>query len=57
MSEIKKDGHHCEVEEEYMGAVFDCYELEDGTLHVGNGEYGSQVSFCPFCGFEAKVKL
>ena len=34
-----------------------CREYEDGTLWVDNGEYGSQVNFCPVCGYEAKVKI
>lgn len=38
----------------YGEAVTSCYELEDGSLWVGNGEYGSRVNFCPFCGFKAK---
>ena len=37
-------------------AVDDCVERDDGSLWVSNGEYGSRVNFCPFCGFEAKVK-
>jgi len=35
-----------------------CFESVDGRLFVFNGEYGTcQVNFCPFCGFEAKVKI
>lgn len=32
-----------------------CYEHENGELWVGNSEYESQVSFCPYCGFKARV--
>ncbi len=39
------------------GAIGKCTEYADGTLWVDNGEYGSQVNFCPFCGYEAKVKI
>jgi hypothetical protein len=35
-----------------------CFESIDGRLFVFNDEYGTcQVNFCPFCGFEAKVKI
>ncbi|MBW2672220.1 MAG: hypothetical protein JRD89_02240 [Deltaproteobacteria bacterium] len=30
-----------------------CDENEHGEYWVGNGEYGSQVAFCPFCGARA----
>lgn len=36
-------------------AIEYCVEL-DGELWAGNGEYDSQVAFCPFCGHEAQVK-
>lgn len=40
----------------YCGsAVTECSEDEDGTLWAGNGEYESQVNFCPGCGYKAKV--
>ena len=39
------------------GAINFCYESEDGTLWADNDEYGSQVNFCPMCGYEAKVKI
>ena len=41
----------------YGSAINVCVEHEDGTLVVDNGEYGSQVNFCPYCGYEAKVKI
>ncbi len=40
----------------YGPAINYCYEQDANTLWVGNYEYGSQVAFCPYCGFEAKVK-
>jgi len=49
--------HECSgrlPEEGYGEAVNGCGEREDGTLWVGNGEYGSQVVFCPYCGYRAK---
>lgn len=29
--------------------------LKEGTLWAGNGEYNTQVNFCPMCGKKAKV--
>jgi hypothetical protein len=34
----------------YGAAVYDCEEDLDGRFWVGNGEYISQVLFCPFTG-------
>ena len=42
--------------EEYGDAVTYCDEDFDHKLWVGNGEYASQVAFCPYCGFEATEK-
>lgn len=40
------------------GAAFSrVLEREDGTLWIDNGEYQSQVSFCPVCGYKAKVPM
>lgn len=33
-----------------------CYEDDRGALWVTNGEYGSQVAFCPYCGTAASAK-
>jgi len=41
----------------YGGAIAWVYETEDGRLWVDNDEYVSQVNFCPFTGYEAKVKV
>lgn len=43
--------------EGYGQAIEECDEREDGTLWAGNGEYGTRVNFCPFCGYSAKVKV
>jgi hypothetical protein len=51
--------HYCEgdlPDSAYGPAIESCYEKEDGTLWVSNTEYGSQVAFCPYCGFAARVK-
>lgn len=36
----------------YGSAITDCYEKER-QFWVENGEYASQVNFCPFCGERA----
>jgi len=51
--------HFCEipVKQHASGAAIDdCFEDVDGYLFVSNGEYGSQVNYCPMCGYEAKKK-
>lgn len=32
------------------------FDNEEGMLWAGNGEYESQVAFCPYCGKQAKDK-
>ena len=49
--------HHCEKElpfAEYGQAIDECEGNDKGELWVSNGEYASQVNFCPFCGTKAK---
>lgn len=41
----------------YGHAVTDVYEGTDGTMWVSNGEYASQVNFCPFRGTPARTKI
>lgn len=51
--------HKCKgnLPESLYGAAIDhCFE-EDGKLFVSNSEYMSQVNFCPYCGYEAKIKV
>ena len=48
--------HDCEIDSphgSYGAAVDHCYEDDKGRLWVSNGEYTSQVKFCPECGFRA----
>lgn len=55
-----KKFHHCDVPGVYFlygQAIDECQEDADGFLFVSNGEYGSQVNFCPICGYEAKRKI
>jgi len=47
--------HRCEGDTDGTCAVSGCWEDKEGKLWVGNSEYYSQVSFCPYCGFKAKV--
>lgn len=52
--------HQCTMNspfDTYGPAITDTYELSNGTLWAGNGEYESQVNFCPRCGYAAKVKI
>ncbi len=37
-------------------AIEECIETAEGLYSVDNGEYGSFVSFCPFCGSPAPLK-
>lgn len=37
-------------------AITYCMEYDDG-LWVGNGEYASQVNYCPYCGYKAKIQI
>lgn len=41
----------------YGEAIENCIEREDGSFWVGNGEYGSRVNYCPFCGAEAPDQM
>jgi hypothetical protein len=52
--------HYCEIDSPYHcygPALADCHEDLDGCLYIGNGEYGSQVNFCPKCGFKANKPI
>jgi len=54
--------HRCEAPNEskdyiYGCAIWVCYEDKLDELVVENGEYGSQVNYCPYCGYEAKNKI
>jgi hypothetical protein len=52
--------HDCELdspEKAYGDAVTWCLEEKDGTFWVGNGEYSSQVNYCPVCGTKAPTQV
>lgn len=41
----------------YGEAVDGCDETRDGEFWVGNGEYSSQVNYCPACGAKAPKQV
>lgn len=41
----------------YGAAIEECEETEQGELWAGNSEYGTQVNFCPFCGYKARRQV
>lgn len=41
----------------YGSALDDCTENQEGELWVDNGEYATQVNFCPVCGHKAKKQV
>lgn len=41
----------------YGAAITACEEDDDGGFWAGNGEYESQVNFCPFCGEKAPKQI
>jgi len=40
----------------YGQAIDVCWE-EEGELWASNGEYSTQVNFCPFCGYKAVKQI
>jgi hypothetical protein len=43
-------------QEAYGTAIDHCVE-RDGQFWVGNGEYGSRVNYCPYCGAKAPSQV
>ena len=41
----------------YGVAVDMCHEKPDGTFWASNGEYSSQVNYCPVCGARAPKQV
>lgn len=55
MNETINPEHDCQMSTKKGGygvAVEYCYE-DDGYFWVSNGEYASQVNYCPICGKQA----
>lgn len=53
---INDGKHYCELvspKDIYGAAITEVYEDDDGRLWAGNGEYASQVNYCPVCGHKA----
>lgn len=51
-------GHRCSLRTDHAAhgiAVDTCSEDLNGRLWVDNGEYASQVFFCPVCGMKART--
>ena len=58
--QTKEDKHDCKYmtpHAAYGNAIAECFELDNGQFWVGNGEYESQVNYCPFCGVSAPKKV
>lgn len=54
------NAHHCKLNspyEAYGVAIEDVYEDDEGRFWAGNGEYGSQVNYCPVCGTKAPKQI
>lgn len=59
MPESSKEEHSCKgyIDSDAHGPAIDsCLEWEDGTFWVSNGEYQSQVNYCPYCGTKAPTQ-
>jgi hypothetical protein len=55
-----KEQHNCTLDSpsDVYGIAMDiCYEKDDGTFWVSNGEYASQVNYCPVCGSKAPKQV
>jgi hypothetical protein len=55
----EKTTHKCELDSPYRPygpAILEVFEDDEG-LWAENGEYCSQVNYCPVCGYEAKKKI
>jgi len=50
--------HNCSgyTADDMAGSAITYCQERDGELWAGNGEYESQVNYCPYCGFKATVK-
>lgn len=52
---------HNQKEGHFGGSIIYCCkssaENENGELWAGNGILDSQVNYCPYCGFRAKVQM
>ena len=54
-----RDRHYCHgyTPVRLYGCAFNaCWEDDEGRFWVDNGEYCSQVVYCPYCGTKAPVE-
>jgi hypothetical protein len=52
--------HKCEgtlPDGAYGEAINSCSEDKDDKLWIDNGEYSSQVNYCPYCGYKSKKQV
>ena len=55
-----QEQHNCTLDSpsDVYGIAMDiCYEKDDGTYWISNGEYASQVNYCPVCGAKAPKQV
>lgn len=56
----KPGQHFCWIRSSEPGfgdAIDDCAEDDQGRFWASNGEYGSQVNYCPVCGAKAPTPV
>lgn len=41
----------------YGSAINTCWEEQNGEMWVSNGEYSSQINFCPITGRKATIQI
>lgn len=56
-----KDTHKCIVpkkaERSAYGHAVESFFINDDKLFADNGEYCTQINYCPFCGEKATVQI
>ena len=60
LAQTEQAPHQCELNSPYQAygvAIEDVYEDDEGRFWAGNGEYGSQVNYCPVCGTKAPKQI
>jgi hypothetical protein len=55
---LKGDYPPVEILDPCYGVAFhNCIEDDNGRLWIQNGEYASQVNYCPICGYKAPTQI
>lgn len=57
MIKVKELTRYLAPKEIYGGAITEIIEGEDGKMWASNGEYATQINFCPFTGKKADVQM